>query len=435
MPAEPQGALAGVRVLDLTGGVAGPVAGMLLADLGADVVKVYPPGGGPSAAEPGLHMWDRGKRPGVLDPGSAADADALDRLVEGADVLLAGTSGPAVTYDDLLCRGHVPGRPALWIALPPYLLGETPWAGGRESDGLLFAWLGHAWNQSSYDDVPVDSVFPLSLHMQGIWAATVAVALLAGRQLGRELAPLAVAGGAHGSQLVSPGGFATARDEPHVHRPGGPGGTLPNYRCYRCSDGRWLFLGAFTTAFIERGLDVAGASRLLADPRLRGDPARVRLPDNLAWITRELEQVFATRPRREWLDLLEAADVPAAPAADPGDWLGHEQVRALGLRLQLRNDAGQDVVMPGPLIGMSRTPAAVRAAAATSPPGIAALTAAWPPRPAGRTPPPAGSRAASRAASGAASGAAAAAVRPPRPRPRDDHRRPVRRHPARRARC
>ena len=78
-------------------------------------------------------------------------------------MLLAGTSGPAVTYDDLLRRGHVPGRPALWIALPPYLLGETPWAGETESDGLLFAWLGHAWNQSSYDDVPVDSVFPLSL--------------------------------------------------------------------------------------------------------------------------------------------------------------------------------------------------------------------------------------------------------------------------------
>ena len=71
LPAEPQGALAGVRVLDLTGGVAGPVAGMLLADLGADVVKVYPRGGGPSAAEPGLHMWDRGKRAGVLSPDSA----------------------------------------------------------------------------------------------------------------------------------------------------------------------------------------------------------------------------------------------------------------------------------------------------------------------------------------------------------------------------
>ncbi len=383
------GALSGVRVLDLTCGLAGPVAGMLLADLGANVVKVYPPGGGPSGAEPGLHMWDRGKRAAVLDPASPADLQALDRLLEGADVLLVGTSSPAVRYADLLDRGHVPGEPCFWIVMPPYLLGETPWAGEQESGGLLFAWLGHAWSQSSYDDVPVDCLYPLALYMQGIWGATLAVALLAGQQRGRDLAPVAVAGGAHGGQLVSPGGFAASRDAPHIHRPGGPGGTLPNYRCYRCRDGQWLFFGAFTTAFIERGFGAAGARWLIADPRVGGDPANVRLPQNLVWISRELEQIFAGRPRREWLELLAAADVPAAPAAGPGDWLEHDQVRAIGLRLQVRNDAGQDVVMPGPLIGLSETPVTVRGAAGTSWPGITDLQALWPPRPHTAARPPA----------------------------------------------
>ena len=376
------GALAGVRVLDLTCGLAGPVAGMLLADLGADVVKVYPPGGGPSVAEPGLHMWDRGKRPAVLDPASPADLQALDRLVAGADVLLIGTSGPAVRYSELRDRGHVPGQPCFWIVMPPYLLGDTPWTGEHESGGLLFSWLGHAWSQSSYDDVPVDCLYPLSLYMQGIWAAAVAVALLTGRQLGRQLAPLAVAGGAHGGQLVSPGGFAAGRDEPHVHRPGGPGGTLPNYRCYRCSDGQWLFFGAFTNAFIERGLNAVQARWLLEDPRVGGDPASLRLPGNLVWITGELEKIFAGRTRSEWLELLEAADVPVAQVAEPGYWLEHEQVRAMGLRLELRNDAGQDVLMPGPLIGLSDTPVNIRAASATSGPSLAALGSLWLPRPA-----------------------------------------------------
>ena len=360
---------------------------MLLADLGADVVKVCAPGDGPSAAQPGLHMWDRGKQAAVLDRARDADLQALDALIGGADVVLVGTSRPAVTYGDLLDRGHRPGQPGFWVVMPPYLLGETPWAGDQESGGLLFAWLGHAWSQASYADVPVDCLYPLSLYMQGIWAATVAVALLTGRQAGCELAPLAVAGGAHGGQLVSPGGFAAGRDDPHLHRFGGPGGALANYRCYRCSDGQWLFFGAFTTDFIERGLAAMGARWLLDDPRVGGEPANVRLPENLAWITRELEQVFAARPQREWLKLLEAADVPAAPAADPGDWLNHDQVRALGLRLQLRNDADQDVVMPGPLIGLSHTPAAVRAAAPTRPPSLAHLGVRWPERPAaaGRT--------------------------------------------------
>jgi crotonobetainyl-CoA:carnitine CoA-transferase CaiB-like acyl-CoA transferase len=380
------GALDGVRVLDLTGGLAGPVAGMLLADLGADVIKIYPPGGGPSRAEPGLHMWDRGKRPAVLDPSLPVDLAALDQLVGAADVVLVGTADgagrAAVGYEALRARGHSPGQPGFWIVMPPYLLGETPWAGEQESAGLLFAWLGHAWGQASYDDIPVDCVFPLALHMQGIWAATTAVALLAGQQRGRRLAPLVVAGGAHGGELVSPGGFAAARAEPHVHRPGGPGGALPNYRCYRCSDGQWLFFGAFTNAFIERGFRAAGVEWVLQDPRVGGVTDKVRLGGNLAWITRELEQAFRRQPRATWLKLLEDADVPAAATASAADWLDHEQVRAIGLRIESRNDAGEPVIMPGALIGLSQTPLSAGHPARTHHPALHDFTSGWSPRPA-----------------------------------------------------
>jgi crotonobetainyl-CoA:carnitine CoA-transferase CaiB-like acyl-CoA transferase len=373
---EPQ-ALAGVRVVDLTGGVAGAVAGMLLADLGADVVKVHPRGAAPAPGQRGRAMWDRGKRAAAADPSSAEDLLALGQLIAGADVLLAGTSGPGVTYRDLLGHGLRPGEPCFWVVMPPYLLDETPWPGGQESAGLLSAWLGHAWNQSSQQDVPVDCLFPLALHMQGIWAATVAVALLVGRQRGLPLAPLAVAGGAHGTQLVSPGTFTAGRDEPHVHRPGGPGGALPNYRTYRCGDGQWLFFGAFTNAFIERGLTAAGAGWIFQDPRVGGRPGNLRLPQNMTWIARELEKVFATRPRDEWLGLLEAADCPAAPVNEPGAWLDHDQVRALGLRLQAVSDTGQEIVMPGPLINLSLTPARVRGPAVSSWPGITGLRPPW----------------------------------------------------------
>ena len=375
---EEQPALAGVRVLDLAGGVAGAVAGMLLADLGADVVKVHPPGSVPLAGQRGLAMWDRGKRAATVDPSSPEDLRVLDQLIAGADVLLVGTSGPGVTYRGLIDRGRRPGEPCFWVVMPPYLLDETPWPGGQESAGLLFAWLGHAWNQSSYADVPVDCLFPLALHMQAIWAAIVAVALLSGRQRGLTLAPLAVAGGAHGAQLVSPGNFTAGRDEPHIHRPGGPGGALPNYRTYRCGDGQWLFFGAFTNAFIERGLTAAGAGWIFTDPRVGGKPANLRLPVNMTWVARELEKVFATRPRDEWLDLLEAADCPAAPVNEPGSWLDHDQVRALGLRLEAVSDTGQEIVMPGPLINFSLTPVSVRGPAVSSRPEVTRLQPLWP---------------------------------------------------------
>jgi crotonobetainyl-CoA:carnitine CoA-transferase CaiB-like acyl-CoA transferase len=394
-PADEKHALAGVRVLDLTGSVAGAVAGMLLADLGADVVKVHPPGAGPHADQPGFAMWDRGKRSAAADPASAEDLRVLDELIDGADALLVGTSSPGVTYRALIDCGRRPGEPCFWVVMPPYLLDETPWPGGQESAGLLSAWLGHAWNQSSQADVPVDCLFPLALHMQAIWAAIVAVAQLVGRQRGLALAPLAVAGGAHGAQLVSPGTFTADRDEPHVHRPGGPGGALPNYRTYRCGDGQWLFFGAFSNAFIERGLTAVGAGWIFEDPRVAGTPGNLRLPENLTWIARELEKVFATRSRGEWLDLLEAADCPAAPVNEPGQWLNHDQVRALGLRAETVGDTGEAIVMPGPLIDLSLTPVRVGRPAARSWPGITRLRGLWsaagsggPPSPASREPEP-----------------------------------------------
>src|SRR6185437_15637913 len=382
--ADKQDALAGVRVLELTGSVAGAVAGMLLADLGADVVKVHPPGSVPLPGQSGLAMWDRGKRAATADPSSAEDLLALDQLIAGADVLLVGTSGPGITYCGLIDRGRRPGEPGFWVVMPPYLLDETPWAGDRESAALLSAWLGHAWNQSSYSDVPVDGLFPLTLHMQGIWAAIVAVALLIGRQRGLTLAPLAVAGGAHGAQLVSPGIFAAGRDEPHVHRPGGPGGTLPNYRCYRCADVTWLFLCTFTTAFIERGFRAIGAAALLADPRVGGRPEAVRAPANITWIARELDELFATRPRDSWLAVLQAADVPVAPVGVAADWLDHPQVKAAGLRSEAVTDAGEPVVMPGPLFSLSATPVTPGLPAATRRPPLAGVNLTqdlgWTPR-------------------------------------------------------
>jgi crotonobetainyl-CoA:carnitine CoA-transferase CaiB-like acyl-CoA transferase len=332
---------------------------MLLGDLGADVIKAGPPG------RPGRWVWDRNKRWAGFDPSRDADAGALDRLVDGADIVLAG---PAQWI------GRAPGT-AIWVVMPPYLLGETPWGPERESAGLVHAWLGHAWSQASYEDVPVDSVFPLALYMQGIWAATVATALIAGQRRARRTGRLAVVGGAHGGLLVWPGGFEVRRDEPHVPRPGGPGGALPNYRCYRCGDGAWLFFGAFTAAFIDRGLRAVGAGEVLDDPRVGGDPARVRDAGNIGWITALLETLFRQRPRAEWVKLLEAADVPVAPVGETGEWLDNDQVQALGLRAELGG-----AVMPGVFVGLSDTPASLRRAAAERPEPIADVADAWPPR-------------------------------------------------------
>src|ERR671924_1159416 len=82
------GVLSGVRVLDLSWGIAGPMTGMLMADHGADVIKIEPPGGDPFRNQLGYKVWQRGKRSAVLDLKNAADKETLLGLVKSADVLI-----------------------------------------------------------------------------------------------------------------------------------------------------------------------------------------------------------------------------------------------------------------------------------------------------------------------------------------------------------
>ncbi len=82
------GVLNGIRVLDLTWGIAGPMTAMLMGDHGADVIKIEPPGGDPFRGQLGYKVWQRGKRSAVFDLKTAADKEAFLALVKTADVLI-----------------------------------------------------------------------------------------------------------------------------------------------------------------------------------------------------------------------------------------------------------------------------------------------------------------------------------------------------------
>jgi crotonobetainyl-CoA:carnitine CoA-transferase CaiB-like acyl-CoA transferase len=90
------GVLSGIRVLDLSWGIAGPMTAMLMADHGADVIKIEPPGGDPHRGQLGYKVWQRGKRSAVLDLKDATDKDAFLALVRTADVLIESYA-PGVT--------------------------------------------------------------------------------------------------------------------------------------------------------------------------------------------------------------------------------------------------------------------------------------------------------------------------------------------------
>jgi crotonobetainyl-CoA:carnitine CoA-transferase CaiB-like acyl-CoA transferase len=144
------GVLDGIKVLDLSWGVAGPMTTMLMSDHGAEVTKIEPPGGDPFRKQSGYKAWNRGKRSAVLDLKTPADRDVLLKLVKGADVLVESYS-PGVTdrlgidYETLkainprliYCSITAYGRDSKWADRPGY-------------DALVAARMGMHWEHRGW---------------------------------------------------------------------------------------------------------------------------------------------------------------------------------------------------------------------------------------------------------------------------------------------
>ncbi len=153
------GALDGVKILDLSWGIAGPLGVLLLAEQGADVIKVEPPGGDPFRAYSGYAVWNRSRRSVTIDLKSAAGLDAFGRLVDDADVLVE-TFRPGVTdrlgigYDAL----HARNPRLVYLSCPGYPEGHrlAPRPG---YDALIQASSGQQWEQPGW------RMGPIFLHM------------------------------------------------------------------------------------------------------------------------------------------------------------------------------------------------------------------------------------------------------------------------------
>lgn len=344
------GALDGIRVLDLSSGVAGPLAGMLLADNGADVIKVEQPSGDPARRlrNAGFPMWNRNKRSIVDEFGSPRLAEFL----AGADVLITNSVEKPLALAECYPQLVV-------LHMPAYAPSGTPWASGTESHGLLSALAGTARRQSSFDGGPIELVYPLALYAQGAWAAGTGVAALIERERSGFGQVITVAG-IHGVMICAAGSLNIVPDQPPLPTNVGPGGRHPCYTTYQGSDGEWLFLAALTPKFQANAFKVLGVGNIFADERIGGIPARMLLPENRGWIRQKLTDAFRTRARDEWLALLEEGDCPAGPIGERDEWLDHPQVHANNLCLEVEDPERGPVIMPGIPIVLTRTPGEVR---------------------------------------------------------------------------
>ena len=350
----------GLRIADFSQGISGPMASMLLGDYEAQVVKVEPPGGDRLKDHPGYQVFNRNKEVTTLDLETPEGLAAARALIAGADV--AVFSDPPGRLETLgldaatLTAAH-PGLVHAWM--PPYGV-RGDWSQIAPHHSLLSALSGVAFRQGAYADQPVHLVLPLLWYGQGVLgAAAIGAALLERQRSGKGQA--VTVSGLHGLSEVS--GPVRVLDQPPLPR-GQPLGASPSYRLYECGDGQWFFLGALFANFYVKVFQAVGLEHrweeLAMDPLLARDT---------------LMAIFQSRPRTEWLRILQHNGVPCAPIGSREAWFAGETVAQGGLRQVFQHPTLGEVAIPGPPARLCETPGSVRALAQPI-----AAPPAWAPR-------------------------------------------------------
>lgn len=332
-------ALDGVRVLDASRGIAGPLAGMALGDYGAEVIRLDDPA---DAKRPGAVVWNRNKT--IVPP------ERGDDLVKDADLVLTTDARTAANLG--LALDAEPPAGLIHVHLPLWR-DEQDDIDPYTRDRMVSADYGAARRQTSFSGGPVDEVYPFLSSMQGAWGATCGLAALVDRAYhGRG--QRVVVDPLHGSMVTTISTMLVSPNEPLPDTTVGPGGPNPTFGTYRCADGEWLFLGALGSKFQDIVFEHLGTTDILTDPRIDGVRERLYAPDNRGWVRARLTEAFLRRPRAEWLDELGAAGCPVSPVGDRDDWLDHPQVAAIGQRVELVDPVVGETVMGGVAADLSR---------------------------------------------------------------------------------
>jgi crotonobetainyl-CoA:carnitine CoA-transferase CaiB-like acyl-CoA transferase len=355
--------LAGVRVVELARILAGPWAGQILADLGAEVVKVEAPEGDdtrqwgpPFIDRPGdrsaayFHAANRGKSSVTADFRDPADCAAVRALIAGADVVIENFKVGGLAKYGLDYPALAAEHPRLvYCSITGF--GQTgPYAHRAGYDFIIQGMAGLMSVTGAPDGQPQKVGVAVTDIMTGIYASTAILAALHARNTtGRgqhiDMALLDVAVATMANQAMNY--LATGRP------PGLLGNAHPNlapYAVFDCADG-WIILAVGNDGQFARLSALLGLGGLEADPAFRTNADRVT---NRAALTERLTAATRRFAKAELLAACEAAGVPAGPINRLDEVFADPQVRDRGLRIDV--DGVPGVRTP---IGFSETPLAL----------------------------------------------------------------------------
>ncbi len=329
------GPLAGLRVLDLTEHMAGPFCTMILADMGAEVLKVERPGKGDSTRSwgdgnernPFFRYINRNKKSVTLDYKGPAGRGVFLRLVKSVDVLVENYRATVMERAGLGYAALAQENPRLIYA---QLSGFGPDGPYRDKGGLdlIAQGMGGLMQVTGEPDGPPTSVGqPICDLGTGMWGVQGILAALyerartgQGQKVDCSLLETALgfSGWTSAAWLVD--GVEPARQGAR-HRQNAP------YQRFATRDG-YLMVGAATQDLWERFARALGRPEWVDDPRFRRNADRLRHRETLE---KEIESVLATQPTVHWVAALDGVGVPSGPVNTYAQLFADPQVRHLGM--------------------------------------------------------------------------------------------------------
>jgi crotonobetainyl-CoA:carnitine CoA-transferase CaiB-like acyl-CoA transferase len=351
-------ALSGFRVLDFGHYIAGPYTAMLLAEQGAEVIKVERPGGDPFRGEPGFMVWNRSKKGIALDLKNEDGQKVAQDLAKHSDIIIENFS-PGVTerlgIDYETIRRLNPS--VVYCSISGY--GQSGQYRDRPGWDPLVASIAAVYVEQGggEDGSPLYLVLPLPSYYAAFMASfSVATALVAREITGKgqwiDVSLLnSIMGAASGMYMDYADRIRIPRSDPQ--------GQAPLYKLYQGSDGKWFFLGLGNLTFFTKFALAIGHEEWLTDPRFEGAPFLILPPINTE-IMSEFREILATRTRDEWLEFLRAEDIPCAPALRVEEFLDDPQVLANEMVVEVEEPHHGKVREMGVPVRLSLAPGEVK---------------------------------------------------------------------------
>lgn len=362
------GPCSGLNVLDFSQGMPGAICTLVMADFGAEVIKVEPPGGDPFRFQPAWISWNRGKRGIVLDPGMPEGREQALRLIGEADVLVESfrpgdMAGWGLSYD-VLAQLY----PRLVYCSITGFGQSGPLCRVKGYEGVVAAKAGRMLNLQGqpnrdgpvYSAVPTGSWHASQAALRGILGA-LAVRDRCGRGQWVQTSIIQALASPHDNNAGAGGlvNLQLARKDPERYpvRPPSTGLSTIGYIPVRTGDGAWLQHANQRVPHIQGHLKAIGLKHLLEDERFERVPAIS--VENRELLRREILEKQLEKTAEEWMEVyLEDGDIAAEPYRDSVQAMVHPAVAANGTVVSIDDPRVGPMRTLAPLADLKETPGA-----------------------------------------------------------------------------